>query len=756
MPEQLEHLDEKGTPPNSRLKDAAAARNIFHDLERADQVSSSNRALVRAMLDEEPPYDQAELDAAGQSYRCNVNFGEGANVLQSAIGAYVDLVMSPELLAEGITEYLPPETDLAIKTKWERVIFTEFTYLLRKWPGFVTQFLSLMGDYLADGVAFAIFDEVFDWRFRAAGLGQLYFPRKTTPDPNTWTVVFWRQSYSVIEIYTKIRNKDAALTRGWDVKQVELLLSKACCPDNNGTSTTNLDWERVQEDLKNNDLFGEKAVSADIELIHCWVAEFDGQVSHYIFKDTPTLNPTVPGGEPQEGFLFRHLNAFKSFEEIIVPFTYGVGNGYLHSIRGLGHRVFPHNQIHDRMQGQMVDSAMLSSSLMLEPRDESARQEAGLAVYGPFAVVSPGSRVVTTGIPNLGQNVVPVMQEMRESIRKRGMHFTSSDALPGGRELTRYEVSARIQQAGGLSSVSLMLFFPSYARLIQNIFTRVANQDYPLQEGGGKSVTLMREQLEKQGVPLEALYQIKLESVKAAHSMGAGSTAARNESFRELSDLAPGFSEAGRQQLLYDRTASLTGSYDVASRYVKPPEDRTPPPEAKMALLETNQLTQGVEIPVFPDEMHLTHLQVHTQRISEILLQIENGEAEVTAVVAGLNALHAHCIGHLEVVQGDTISQNDVAYFRQALQQSAEAIANGMRALAKEQREGTAAGGQSDEQTLKLQMKAEEHRMKLEMLRETAATKNQLAIQEAETKRLLAQAEAASRLNPVKTATFSN
>ena len=153
-------------------------------------------------------------------------------------------------------------------------------------------------------------------------------------------------------------------------------------------------WEKLQEELKNNDLMYSHARSKVIRCVHYFVKEFDGTISHYI---------GTRAGDTDD-FLFKKPSRFKHANEAFVLFCYGIGsNGLLHSIRGLGYKLFPFIQLSNRLRNAVVDGAMLSSALMIQPTTGEDISNLTLMYNGPLSVLPPGLNVVDRATPKIGR-----------------------------------------------------------------------------------------------------------------------------------------------------------------------------------------------------------------------------------------------------------------------------------------------------------------------------------------------------------------
>ncbi|MHC4783111.1 MAG: hypothetical protein ACYTE0_08695, partial [Planctomycetota bacterium] len=359
---ELGALDEKGQPVESRLKDAKSAINLFHALRKADESSAKNRARVDAMFDGANPYNQSQLNASGQGLKTNLNFGEAQRLLDISLSAYVDLYSSLEKLVEVKgTQGEPSERE-----QMEDIVAEELTHLMRSWPEFHSHYLRLCTTFIKHGVGVCYFDTPDDWRFRVGGFADMLIPRQTPANESMIDVAIGRRQYHLHELFAFIKNPKAAERVGWNVDEVKRVIMKNCRTDGRDTSGYAKQWETFQQELKNNDIHAGHQ-NPTVAVLHYWVREMDGSISHYISAE-----------DKASEFMYKKLSRYKSPEQAYIMFNYGVGsNGTYHSIRGLGHRIFNHIQTSNRLRCQMVDGAMLSSAIMIQPDSQRAMDELG-------------------------------------------------------------------------------------------------------------------------------------------------------------------------------------------------------------------------------------------------------------------------------------------------------------------------------------------------------------------------------------------
>jgi len=699
--DDLGSLDEKGSPVKSRLKDCKSALSLFNTLRRADEQSSLNRARVDAMFDGSNPYDQGRLNSSGQGLTTNLNFGEAQRLLDISLSAYVDLYSSLERLVEVKgTEGEPAE----IKDK-EEIVAEEITHLLRSWPEFHSNYLRLCTTFIKHGVSLAYFDTPEDWKFRVGGFADILIPRQTPSSENLIDVAIGRREYHLHELFSFIKNPDAAKKVGWDVAEVKRVIMKNVSTAGRAGSRDYTDWEYVQAELKNNDIHTGHQ-NPTVSVLHFWVREMDGTVSHYICAEN----------EPKE-FMYQKLSRYKSAQQAFVLFTYGVGsNGTYHSVRGLGHRIFNHVQTSNRLRCRMVDGAMLSSAVMIQPDSQRALDELGFTYYGAYAVLSPNVNIIEKAIPNLSNAVQPAIEDIANQLALNTDTVSTYGPQQSSPYRNQMQVATDIDVNTRLSGASLNLFYASWNRLLREVVSRVVKN-----RKNDPSINEFYERCENRGVEKSFVKSLDTDRTRIIRSIGNGSKAERSVALRELLGIAGSFDEVGRKNLTRDIVSTRVG-HDLADRYAPDQMEPRPTIDNKIAFFENQQLSEGNPVPVVSNELHASHLQIHVPALMEIIEQLDNGSADPVQALPALQAFYQHIAETAQALAGDPASADLVADASQALQYAEEKINNTAKKVQKMQRDagqGAPEGEQS--QDVDLEAKLEEHQMKLDMAKQKAA-----------------------------------
>ena len=665
-----------GKPPTSRISDAEALRVLFKKVWDSDAKSSKDRAAVDAMFGGESPYPQKDLDDLGQSDRTNLNFNEALAIADQAESGYYDLTNSvPELISVK-TSFGNPFSRL----EWEQIIAEEWTRMVRNWPKFEFVFQRLVKKFNRHGVGVSYFTDDVDWRPETTGFDTFKIPRGTPATEDSVEVAFCKLPILAHQLYKNIKDPKVAADAGWDVDLVRKAILRAANSEIQDDAKKYSDWEKFERQIQSNDLATGYAKAAEISTVHAWIQEFDGTVTHCI---------TTEGDEGKE-FMFRRIGRFSNIHEAITIFTYGIGSGFYHTIRGLGYKIFPHIAVSNRLRCAAVDGAVYSSTVTVQPIDQNARSLEDLTVttIGPWSVLPPGLKIVERAMPNFGQNVLPVVNDMATTLRNNVGQYQSNAAAPDGGARTAYEIRASLSREAVLGSASMNLFYAPWKRLLSEMFYRSANRDLTVADPGGREVFEFRRKISERGVPLEALYQVF--SVEPVRSVGMGSASMRSMALDEAMSLASSMDEAGRTNLMRDRLASRFG-YDGVDRYVPRPEaSMRPPIDQKVAELENAVLKQGQPVTVIPSENHSIHANMVLNLLAETLQAVQQGQMQLPQSLAIFQAALPHAQAHISALVSDPLHQRETALMRQALQQvgaSAQRISDEFQARQQEQQQ---------------------------------------------------------------------
>lgn len=727
-------LDKAGKAPKTRITDHSGLHGLYKNLYLADEQSAKDRARIMDMFDGAAPYDSVVLRRMGQSYRANLNFGEASADLEKALSAYNDLVTSVDRLVTVKTKF----GDESQREEYGAIIAEEFNRLLTKdWPSFYFRQQLLSYYFISQGLAVAFFEDERNWQWNVCPIGDFLIPRGTPATEDKVEIACVRRIYLTHELYKYIENEKAATAAGWNVDAVKQAIRDA-------TTTLPVDsynWEELQKELKNNDLYFAHVRSREVHVVHYYVREFDGSYSHAIGRRDGVGD-----------FLFKKLNRFKSASEAFNIFTYGVGNGQYHSIRGLGYKIFPHIQTTNRLRCAMADGAMLQTSVLLQPQSAEDISRMTMAYSGPLSFLPPGLQIVQTNYPNLAQGVMPIVNEMAMVRQSNTGSYRTQMNSPTGNPRTATEVQAQIANEGILSANSLNLFYVPWGRLLREQFRRLQRDFWIDGESGAEEAKKFRQRLEERGVPWQAVKEVY--DVDPIRAIGLGSPAARLTTFNEFMQMLPRFDEMGQINAIRDRVAARVG-YDQVDRYLPNPNVKNRIPiDAKIAELENGSMQAGKVVTVMPNENHAIHLGVHLRETQPIVQAVQNNQVEnKQQTMMFLSMIYEHCNEHLIRIAQDKTKENEIKQANMAMNLLREAVVNLQRDVEEDIRTASEAQQQAALQqgaiptlTPQMQMKMQEHQLDMQLKQEKAAMENKFKELELKQKLALQDAQAAANL----------
>jgi hypothetical protein len=374
---------------------------------------------------------------------------------------------------------------------------------------------------------------------------------------------------------------------------------------------------------------------------------------------------------------------------------------------------------------------MLSTSLLVQPETPEALENLAFEYLGPFSVLQSGVNIVDKQLPNIGQNAIPVLQDMTEQLQRRAGAYSAPSGNPNPKERTKFEVQAQLQGDARLTTGAMNLFYEPWTRLLRGCFKRATREDYLSAESGGRQVAAFWKYCTERGVPLDALHN-KIEEVNAVRAIGAGSDQLRLVAMDEMMQMLGQFDEQGKQNVLRDRLAVRVG-YDQVDRYVPKQPDSRPVIDQKIAELENAAMAQGKQIQVSPGENHFVHAQVHITDIAQQAEALKQQQVDPQQAVAYFQSIAPHANQHLQQVAQDASRKQEYGQLKKTFQQAGEIFQQTSEKVQAQQAEqaqqAPQQAGPSEEQ-YKLQMEQERHQQKMAL--QAAEAKQKLALRDAE------------------------
>lgn len=654
---QLATLDNAGTPPRSVIADPISAHAIKRQLINADIPRNRQRATLKAMYDGHPPYDPKKLTNMGQGDRSNVNYKRCAAMVQQQSDSYLDAQFEVPLLAQvninwGISG---KGYDFGMRAS------EHFDYILRQWTGYYDVCAKSNFNRCFYGWGPRYFEDRDNWRTFAADAGQVYVDKDADTDMSRLDLMMIKKLWRFHELYRKIEDPQVAENLGWNVEAVRKAIVRAA--NTNQTEQNLLTWEKLNDQIKGNDLYW-TSISPASRCYDLLAVEFDGNISRRIMTDWDT-----------EEILYENPDVADSLHQVLLPFFLSKQESLWHNVRGSGALFYNVLRQLDLIGNQIVDMTLIGGSLVLQPTTAAAYDKLNTVRMGPVTILPPNVNYINTVFPNLSQGAIVTHNMLMQTLQQTsGEYQARGDSTEPGERPSATQVNIDVNMMARLSSQQYNQWYNEIDNEYEQMFCRMANPNLPDEKSvrGRQEWCVQAREFQKRcrddGIPLAALQKPYLQNVKACRALGQGSSALRQQQAGQLTQMLPlAPSQQARAVMLKDIFTSTFGN-QVASRYFPALPSIQLRSDAKTASLENNDFLDGHSVPVMDYENAVLHLSIHMPPLMQVAQQIEQASGQAgkpnlqasQAVYTQLAAALPHCSQHLQSIASDPTQQQEV------------------------------------------------------------------------------------------------
>lgn len=732
----LENISEDGVP-ESRLNDAASVQSMVKSMIRADDRRSKVRAKVKGLVDGNAPYSSHELTRTGQSFRTNVNFREGESFLNMGMSAFFDVFAEVPTYATVRIKH----GDANDSEKYSRIITEEFDRLQKKDGSFDYMMQLSQHEMVLYGTGPMVFEDNTDWRCQPMKSADLLVPEGTKSNTEDWEMCVVRSQYRTHELYKFIRNEKAAAKAGWTVAAAKKAIMSAY-PD---TLSSNHTWEKAQQELRNNDLSYSSKCDV-VQVAHVFYREFptdenpEGAISHCIIDER---------GENKE-FLFRKVNRFARWSEVVHPMYYDKGDGQHHSVKGMGVKMFSALELKNRLKCSLVDAAMARTAIHLQPNSPNDLNRMNVIQMGPYSVIPSGYNVTQTNSAGVLDAPLAVEREL-EGLMQANLSQYRQRLEKQGNPRTATEIEALMAQQSVLGKTQLNRYYAQLDVLFAERYRRAINPNLTKDMAGAAEAMDFQKRCVERGCPKECFD--KIEFVQSTRTAGRGSAMERRAISNALMNVIGMLPEGGRKKVIEDHVASLAGYHSLGRYYPMPEEDVDTQEQQQEAARENALFKTGAVIPIAGGDNHAVHAEVHLQAAGEAVQAAQQGAGDLAEIAAYTQQIIDHVIGHLQEMEQDPTRKELVDIYAAQLKeiekvadQMMEAVAQQQEQEMAQQQEQQAAmaemqqlqnGGDIKDQIAMMKAERDEARrdMKVQndLQRKTAKTEQDMALKDAKT-----------------------
>jgi len=722
-------LDPDGQAPADRLMDPMAAQDLVQRFILNDMTRSKKRAMVKGLVDGNPPYQASKLRSVGRSEACNVNWRMAESFVNAAVGLFYDIFSES-----------PTNATIQLETghdddRKSSVATEEFDRLQKEEKSFDYNMQLSQYDMVLYGSGPFIFEDALDWRCRAFETKDLKLPDQAPSDANQWELAALLVDYLPHQLYEFIRNEKFAEETGWNIEATRQAIINACPKTQEGGQYLN--WEWHQQQLKTGS-FAYSQISNVISVSHLYYRQFpldgevEGRISHKIVLQNVDEGATRADNQASsQEFLFSNPRRFKNWSEIIHPMYYDRGNGGKHySVTGAGIKMYSALEYQNRLMCKLSDDAF-AAKVLFKPTTGSASQQMNLAQFGNYAVLPTGFDLVQTAINPLIQDGLMMNTEISKTVSSNLGSYRQNLQEKNGNPITATETQVRASEQSRLGNTQLARYYVQLDTLYAEKFRRATNPNLIPSLSGGKEALEFQKRCEARGVTLNDLAHPR--SIQATRVVGQGSAYVRQQSLEFLLGMISMLPESGRANLIQDVIAARSGQFSVERYFPIDEQSKLPSDQNAEAMQWVAAMKVGVQPVVTETQNAVIYAQTYLQAAAQAAQSLEQGgnPAEVITFIdmAG-TAAHAQ----LQRIAIDPTRKQVYDVLMEQWKQLAQ-MADQLKQHMQQQQEGQQqAQQQQSEQQMKVQADIQAQQAKTQADIQMKQQKNQMTMMEKQQK----------------------
>ena len=609
--------------PDNVIPSSHAARTVYSRLREHHIKRCWGYERIQGMLDGNPPYNPKELRRAGLSDMTNVNWKDGDAIFKSVALSYWSLFNEVENIVEFKVNLAP---DDGVNALWGRILSEEWDRVIRSWPNFSKHMNFHQSELLKFGLNAIIWPDEKDWRFKPVNIKSFLLPDQTSNDIDEVTTVAIEHTFTAQFLWEIFRRFDGKDGKEWDAEALGEILWRLSNVSDEQSDYNVSHCHEMQKRIRNGDTYFDALYNDEITLVSIFQEEFDGKVSHYM------IHPRIE----TEEFPFFVDRQYDDMREAFMYFCFAPGEETIHGNKGVGHSIFAPVEAITQLDCSVLDQSRRASSLIIKSGPTRGRDDRQVRfVHG--GVIDVGEADIQQN--SMGNNVGQTVEASRYFKQKIFANNNIAGVDPAFADRNAQSAKAAQLQAtreARIQKNQISHYYEQLDHFFREVIRKMLNAkpSYP----GYEYVKTWKDRALERGVP-EELFKVDPKQlapdglpmhieVFTTRSSGSGSQFADQIEMQQMMQVLPTLGERGRISVLQDFIAAFRG-FRYVQRYF-PPEDRDQQPtgDDTIASIENNQLKEGDQIVVSPDNNHAVHATNHVRMLSELMKAYqENPEA---------------------------------------------------------------------------------------------------------------------------------
>lgn len=517
--EGLATLDaQTGQPPQTRMKDPAQVRDVVVRAIRYDMTYRDwKRARIKGLVDGNPPYQHANLVAAGRGDECNVNWRIAKYFLSLAKGMLYDTFSEEETFttvdldadrimfeqrkneAEG--NGLSPDQ----VQEWSGIVTEEFDLLQRSDPDWDWNVQNSQGQSVLYGSGPMVFEDGLDWRPWAFESRCLLVPEWGRSNTNKWEWAALVVEYSPDKLYEKILNPEAATKAGCKVSAIRRAIMNAHPLTRTGVMYQNWSWH---QDLLKNGTYYYADQSKMIRTAHFFFREFQeqGDTEGRITEAMIDLDGLAASETGKLDFLYFKERKYDNWRQAIHPMYWDHDvNGYHHSVTGLGIEMYAALEYENRLLCRLADDAF-APKLFFKPTTASEREKMSIAQVGRYGILPAALDMVQQHVQPMLQDGIAMSREIQSLVSSNLSQFrTNALTKQQGNPVTARQIDYEASEQAKMGKTQLNRIYEQWDWVYGEKYRRAINPGLTKDVRGGTEALEFVERCKRRGVPAWAL-----------------------------------------------------------------------------------------------------------------------------------------------------------------------------------------------------------------------------------------------------------
>lgn len=627
MFEGYHYVEKNGQGAKKRFENPETIRTIYEKLSTDDLPDANRRAKIRKLYDGNLPYNPHVLEQSGLKNLTNVNFLGLKGVIDNRADAILKLAQDTANLIELrpiAREMAGPDAE-----RIGRVAAEEFSAMVRENGRFIPAIATMNKEADLYGLGPVTWPSSMDYCPIALERGQIRFVANGPAVSSSHELFMFESTIDASYLRFLLDNEETAAAEGWNIPEVkkwliEVYLNGADTKHQSGFDGSTTPIEEAISMVRRNAL-GEEQQFQDLYVIHAFVKEvaWPRGITHVM----------IPS-KGQSKFLFEKQNAYRTMDECFLWFPYSVKERYAREVRGLASFLYPIEKLNNRFLCQIVDSAFRASSLVLAQQNQGVQsQQLTINEQGLYTVLPAGITPAPQQFNPNFQQLVGVKQLLDQvgtgsvsGTDKGPVGTTGIDVFKNGssgQTKAEVEIQQRMKahrdeaEFAQRQDVLNKIFRESFKRALRLAsMSPVERIDYP-------EIDAWIQRCAMRGVQLEQMLMIpQLFSIVVCRDLALGSDGKVNEMANYVQLYGGTIDENGRRFIAREHAKLRFGAGNADSIIPEISRDQSPSDQASFATMENNQMKLGFQVMVGQDQLHWSHIPIHSQVLQEIVDQV--------------------------------------------------------------------------------------------------------------------------------------